>query len=167
MSKLLFILCFVSLLLTSCSSEDNDDLSIVGTWKLTAWDVAGGFDINKDGTVSTNILDEIECANNETLIFEPNGVVSLNKTFNPDIDIALLEGTTDEYAFSVTCDQQGIIGFATTYSQNIDTVIFNDRESIIIGNQLFRVVKESITVHNEDFTEVLTTKDLTLVYTKQ
>ena len=167
MSKLLSILFFVLLLFTSCSGEDNDDLSIVGTWKLTAWDVVGGFDINNDGTVNTNILDEIECVNNETLIFEPNGVISSNKTFNPDIDIALLEGTTDEYMFNVTCDQQGIIGFATTYSQNGDTVIFNDKKSTLIGNQLIRVVKESITIYNEDFTEVLATKDLTLVYTKQ
>lgn len=167
MSKLLFILCFASLLFASCSSEDNEDSSIVGTWKLTAWDVVDGFDINNDGTVSTNILDEIECANNETLIFETNGVVSSNKTFNPDIDVALLEGTTDEYAFDVICDQQGVIGFATTYSQNIDTVIFNDKASTIIGNQLFRVIKESITIYNEDYTEIVGTKDLTLVYTKQ
>ncbi|MDD7884872.1 hypothetical protein [Flavivirga sp. 57AJ16] len=167
MSKLLFILCFALLLFTSCSSEDNDDLSVVGTWKLTAWDVVGGFDINNDGTVSTNILDEIECVNNETLIFEPNGVMSSNKTFSLDIDITLLEGTTDEYVFNVMCDQEGVIGFATTYSQNGDTLIFNDKESTIKGDQLFRVLKEAITIYNTGFTEVLATKDLTLVYTKQ
>ena len=167
MNKLLFVLCFVSLLLTSCSGEDQDEISVVGTWRLTTWNVADGFDINNDGAVSTNILDEIECTNDETLIFEAKGVVSSNKTYNPDIDIALLEGTTDEYTFRVTCDEQGVIGFATTYSQSIGTVIFNDREFTLIGNQLFRVNKEAIKIYNENFTEVVDTKDLKLIYTKQ
>ncbi|NMH86676.1 hypothetical protein [Flavivirga algicola] len=166
MNKFLFVLCF-ALSLVSCSDDDNDVVSVVGTWKLTAWEVADGLDINDDGTASSNILDEITCPNNETLIFEANGVVTSNKTFNPDLDIALKQGTSDEYTFNVTCDNQGVIGFATTYSQNMDAVIFNDNESIIIDNQLLRVVKESIKIYNEDFTEVITTKDLTLVYTKQ
>ncbi|WP_303316009.1 hypothetical protein Q4Q34_13280 [Flavivirga abyssicola] len=167
MNRFLFILCF-TLLITSCSEEESNDLSIVGTWKLTAWEVADGFDMNNDGIVNTNILDEIECISNETLIFETEGVVSSNKTFNPDIDIALQEGTTDKYVFDVRCDKEGVIGFATTYSQkNIDTVIFNDKESAIVDNQLFRLIKESIKIYNEDFTEIVATKDLTLVYTKQ
>ncbi len=166
MNKFLFILCF-ALLLVSCSDDDNEDVSIVGTWKLTAWEVADGLDINNDGTASVNILDEIECANNETLIFESNGVVASNKTFNPDIGIALKQGTTNNYTFNITCDEQGVIGFATSYSQSMDTVIFNNNESTIIGNQLFRVIKESIKIYNEDFTEVVATKSLTLVYTKQ
>ncbi len=166
MNKLFFLLCF-ALFLTGCSEEDSGDISIVGTWKLTAWNVADGFDINDDGIASTNILDEIECTNNETLIFEANGVVASNKTFNPEIAIILQEGTTNNYMFNVTCDKQGVIGFATTYSQNIDTVTFNDKESTIIGNQLFCVIKDALKIYNEDFTEVLATKDLTLVYTKQ
>ncbi|TGV02704.1 hypothetical protein [Flavivirga rizhaonensis] len=167
MNRLLFILCF-ALLITSCSGEDNNDASIVGRWKLTAWEVADGFDMNNDGIVNTNILNEIECISNETLIFETEGVVSSNKTFNPDIDIALQEGTTDKYVFKVRCDEEGVIGFATTYSlKNTDTVIFNDNESAIVGNQLFRLIKESIKIYNKDFTEVVATKDLTLVYTKQ
>lgn len=165
MNKLLFILCFASLLVTSCSEED-DGLSVVGTWKLTAWNVADGFDINNDGTVSTNILDEIECTNSEALIFEATGVMSSNNTFNPAINIALLDGTTDSYTFNITCDQEGVISFATTYSQSLDTVTFNDSEFTIIGNQLLREIKEGIKIYNEGFTEVIATKDLTLVYTK-
>ncbi|MDO5969730.1 hypothetical protein Q4Q35_07910 [Flavivirga aquimarina] len=165
MNKLLFILCF-ALLFTSCSVEDNN-ISVVGTWKLTARNVVDGFDINNDGTVDTNILNEVDCVNNETLIFETNGVVSSNKTYNPDIDIALLDGTTDDYIFNVTCDEQGIIGFATTYTQDMNTVTFNDNEFTIIGNQLSREIKESIKIYNEDFTEIVATKDLTLIYTKQ
>ncbi|GAA3654056.1 hypothetical protein [Flavivirga jejuensis] len=166
MNKLFYILCFV-LVFTSCSSDDNDGVSIIGVWELTAWDVMDGFDINNDGTASTNIIDEIECTNNETLIFEDNGVMSSNETYNPDINIALLEGTTDEYMFNVSCDEQGIIGFATSYSQTNNTVIFNDIEFTVIDNQLFRVIKESVKIYNEDFTEVVATKDLKLVYTKR
>ncbi|GAA3598467.1 hypothetical protein Q4Q39_19855 [Flavivirga amylovorans] len=166
MNKLLFILCF-ALFITSCSSEDDGDMSVVGTWKLTAWDVVGGFDINNDGTTNTNILDEIECENNETLTFDVNNVVASNKTFNPDVNIALQEGTTDKYMFNVACDEEGIIGLATSYSQNLDIVLFNGIESTVIGNQLFRLMKGSIKIYNEDFTEIITTRDVTFVYTRQ
>ncbi|AUP80811.1 hypothetical protein [Flavivirga eckloniae] len=166
MNRLLFILCFIPLLFASCSKEDND-VSVVGTWKLTAWNITDGFDINKDGTVSTNILDEVVCENNETLIFETNGVISSSETYNPEIDIALLDGTTDEYTYMVTCDEQGVIGFATTYSQATDKVVFNDVEFTVGDKELFRVKKEAIKIYNETFTEVIATKDLTMVYTKQ
>lgn len=151
----------------ACSNESYDSTTVEGMWKLTAYNVDNGFDINNDGIKSINILDEIDCANNEFLTFEPNGVISSNLTFNPDIRIVLLDGTTDEYVFNVTCDNEGVIGFAANYTQNGETITYNNKNVSIIDNQLYVVFKNAVKIYNEGFIEVVDTKDLTMVYTKQ
>ena len=46
---------------TSCSSDNNDNPTQVdGTWKLTAWNVGESYDLNNDGTASSNLLDEMD-----------------------------------------------------------------------------------------------------------
>jgi len=168
MKHLLKVICAVLLISssTSCSSE-SDVSSIVGSWKLTAWNASKGLDLNNDGIVSTNILDEIDCISNETLVFESNGVVSSNATFNPDLDIVLLNGTSDEYIFNVTCDKDGMVSYATTYSQNGDSVLINESEATIRDNKLSRIFEDAIKIYNEDHTELVDTIDVTYVYTKQ
>lgn len=167
MKNILLTLCFASLLLTSCFSDGDDDFAIVGAWQLSAMNVEGGFDINNDGTISSNLLNEIDCINNETLVFESNGVVTSNLTFNPHIKIALLDGTSDDYVFDVVCDEEGVISFATTYAYNNKIVVINESIATFGNNQLSRIFEDAIQIYNEDFTEVVATKNLTLVYTKQ
>ncbi|MBP0903301.1 hypothetical protein ACFSKN_00235 [Mariniflexile gromovii] len=163
-----FVLCFTSsLLLTSCFNDADDNLTIEGVWRLTAMNVEDGFDINEDGVANVNLLNEIDCVNNETLVFESKGVVTSNKTFNPDIKIALLEGTTDAYVFDVECDVEGTINFAVNYTQNNNLIIINESEAILNGNQLTRVFENAINIYSEDFINVIATKKVTLVYTKQ
>ena len=172
MNKLIFNLCITLALVcfTSCSTDDAKDSnnsSITGVWLLTAWNIDEGFDINNDGTVSTNLLNEIDCSRNESLFFDKNGVVSLNTTFNPEIDIALLNDTTNEYSFNIVCDNEGVISLATTYTRNESVVFIGEREARIEGYQIFLVFKDRLKIYNMDFTQVLETKDVTLVYDKQ
>ena len=172
MNKLLLYLCFASVLVffTSCSSDDVQDSNnnaIIGVWKLTAWNVDEGFDINQDGVVSNNLLNEIDCTRNETLFFDDQGVVSLNTTFNPDLDITLLDESTREYSFNVACDTEGVISLATTYTIDDSIIMIGESEATIQDNQIFLVFEDRIKVYNEDLTQVVATKDLTLVYTKQ
>ena len=166
MKRILFVF-LISIVSFSCSNESYDATTVEGKWKLTAYNVADGFDINNDGIKSINVLDEIDCVSNEFLTFESNGVMYSDSTFNPDIRIALLDGTTNEYAFNITCDQEGVIGFATNYTQKGDTITYNNRKVSIIGNQLYVEYKNGIKIYNENFTKVVGTKDLTMVYTKQ
>jgi len=172
MNKLILNLCiaFILVCFTSCSTDDMQDSnnsSITGVWKLTAWNIEGGFDINNDGTISSNLLNEIDCSRNETLFFDNNGIVSLNTTFNPDIDIALLNETTDEYSFDITCDTEGVISLATEYTVENSVIMIGESEAMIKGNQISLVFEDRIKIYNVDFTEVIETKDLTLVYNKQ
>ena len=172
MNKLLLNLyiAFVLVSFTSCSKDDMQDSnnsSITGVWKLTAWNVDGGFDFNNDGTVSTNLLNEIDCSRNETLFFDKKGVVSLNTTFNPKIDIALLNELTSEYNFNVTCDTEGVVSLATSYTVNGSMIFIGESEAQFDGNQISLIFEDRIKIYNEDFTQVVDTKDLTLVYNKQ
>ena len=167
MNKLFFTLVLSCLFLVSCSGNDINDDPLLGVWELTEWNIADGFDINNDGFISTNLLNEIDCTSNETLLFEPNNIVSLNTTFNPKLEVALINNSTDEYSFSVECDTEGVVSLATFYSQEGDSVTFGESEAIVNGDQISIVFKESIEIYNEDFTQVIATKDLTVVYSKQ
>lgn len=155
---------------TSCSSDSvqiQNELNILGLWELAAWNVEGGFDMNNDGEINTNLLNEIECSQNETLLFEANGVVSLNTTFNPDIEIVVLNNETNEYRFNIECDTEGVISLATSYSVNGSSISLGESNAQFDGNQISIVFKNSLEIYNEDATEVIETKDLTLVYLKK
>ena len=166
-STLKFLFIIVALVLvSSCSKDDVNEHAVVGKWKLTTWTVNIPFDLNHDTVSSTNLLDEIDCANNEILEFNAKDVVASDDTFNPKVDIALLNGTTDRYTVTTEC-AEGIIGFSKLYFIINDTeVMINNRTATINGNQLTIVYENAISIYNEDFTQVITTKDLTLIYTK-
>ncbi|WP_298496693.1 hypothetical protein [uncultured Algibacter sp.] len=171
MNKLLLNLCFACILVffTSCSSDDAQDknsTAIIGVWKLTAWNVDQGFDINNDGVVNTNLLNEIDCPRNETLFFDDKGIVSLNTTFNPDLDITLLNEEASEYRFNVACDTEGIISLATSYTLNDSIIMIGESEAQIKNGQIILIFEDRIKIYNEDLTQIIETKDLTLVYDK-
>lgn len=172
MNKLILNLAIACALVffTSCSTDDvqdSDNDAIKGIWKLTAWNVDEGFDINQDGIVSSNLLNEIDCSRNETLFFDDNGVVSLNTTFNPDLDITLIDENTNEYNFNVVCDTEGVISLATSYTIDDSMIMIGESEATVQGNLISLVFEDRIKIYNEDLTQVVATQDLTLVYTKQ
>lgn len=151
----------------ACSNDDSTVSSVEGAWKLVAYNVIDGFDINNDGIKSVNILEEIGCANNEVLVFESTGVVSINASFNPLIQIRLLNETTNEYAFNVECDIEGVISFATSFSQKGNAISFNNHDALLSDNQLYIVFEDAFEIFNEDYSKVLAREDLALVYSKQ
>lgn len=169
MKHLIFFLSFfIALSVQSCSKDNEDQFTndLIGSWKLTAWNVEDGFDINKDGVADTNLLNEIDCPNEEVLVFDNNGIVSSDNTFNPTLKIALTSTIESRYSFNVECSE-GIVGFSTNYSQNNGSVIIQERVASLDNNQLTRVFVGAIKIYNEDYTQVISTRDLTMVYTKQ
>ncbi len=174
MNKILLNLCLALMLVfvTSCTSEDiqeSNNSQVLGVWKLNAWNIENGFDINNDGVVSTNLLNEIDCSYQETLLFEANNVVSLNTTFNPNLDVVLLNNSDadDEYRFNVECDTEGIVSLASLYTLSGSIISFGNIEAVIENNKISIIYKNRIEIYNEDLTQIVETKDLTLVYIKQ
>ena len=169
MKKLLLIVSIVSSVLTSCSNEPFDGVSVLGNWKLTEVNIylPGGFDLNNDGVRSTNLLDEIDCANKEVLSFDQNGTMQSNLTFNPDVDIYMLDDAKQDYDVTVHCDIEGAIGYATSFTQEGGTIKFNNRTAIQDGNKIYMVFKSAIGLYNSDGSKMLSLEDLNMVYTRQ
>lgn len=166
MKRILTIITFLSLLIFACSSDDSNLTSVEGVWELVGYNVAEGFDINNDGIKSINILQEIDCINNEIMVFESTGVVYTHASFNPLIQIYVLNETINEYAFNVECDAEGVISLATNYSQKGNTITFNKHSASVMNNQLSIIYEDAIEIFNADFTKVISRQDLTLVYVK-
>jgi len=163
----LIIFCF-SLFIVSCSTDEDDNIesSVVGVWDLTELNIANlSVDLNNDTVFNNNILEEISCANNEILTFEENGVVTSSDTFNSKVDIFL--NTSGQYSANIECAQSGTIGFASSYIETRNTVEFNGSTAELIGNQIIRTFTNEIEIFDEAGTEVVETRDLILVYTRQ
>ena len=167
--KITFRLLFLSLFfltLLSCS-QDEDKRPIIGTWKLVTWTVDIPFDLDNDNLTSSNFLDKTACNVNETLSFDDNGNVSSSDTFNPEITIRLKDGTSDVYFVNEVC-AEGSIGFSTSYIQvNNQNVELNGAVGIVANKILTLVYVNAVKIYNEALTEVIATKDLTLVYMKK
>ena len=140
--------------------------SVEGEWILSEYNVPSGFDINKDGEKNVNLLKEIDCLNNEILIFDTTGIVSSVSSYNPNIHISLGEDT-NEYIFDVSCDSEGLIGWATSFIQNGETIIYNNATATVLNKELHVVFKDAFNIYDINNTQVIETHDLIMVYIKK
>jgi hypothetical protein len=175
MKKLIFnLFAITTLVFTSCSKDDdsNGTVSLNGTWKLTAWNVTTGVDINNDGTASTNLLQEFDCYNNETIVFGANNTVVANSTSYADITAEVTTGTTDEYTFQVDCiEANDTTPLTWTLSGNTITFDSGSPEDVVVGtlsgNQIFIAIPEGFEAYDTNTGNVVVSQDLVFVYTKQ
>lgn len=155
--------------LGDCILTTNPE-SIEGTWLLTAWIGEEAIDLNNDGNESTNFLDEMDCYNNETLVFNNEGTGASISTSFADIEIFIEAGTMDSVDFNITCiEEDETVDFTWVQSDNTvsitDTFGTNDWE--LDGNTLSILIPEGFSVINADDASINTIQDLTFVYTKQ
>jgi hypothetical protein len=151
------------------SGSTNTDASIVGTWKMTAWNVNEGQDLNQDGTNSTNLLDEMDCYNNETILFNADFSAVATSTSYADIELNLVIGTTDEFDYNITCVAETEVT-DLTWIQTGNSVIAGTPTTFstftLDGNELSFLIPEGFTVVSDDSSTTVI-QDLTIVYTKQ
>lgn len=173
----LFVL--TALVFTSCESDDDGSSSsnIQGTWKLTAWNSVESFDLNNDGVASTNLLDEMDCYNNETIVFANNVATAISTSY-ADITAEIVVGTTNEFNYSIDCEQEFSSDDAI-FTVNGNTVTITTTEmfdgevsenvlvATINGNTLSFVVEEGLYIYNDANFDTVVEQDLTFVYTKQ
>ncbi|RZS99842.1 hypothetical protein [Aquimarina brevivitae] len=131
----------LSLLLISCSTEDNDDtlVEILGTWQSTAVELQTAADLDRDGTANTNVLLEIPCYS-ASFIFENNGVGA----FEASIITEETDEASDEITFS--CQELERSDFLWRLEEN-QLVLTNPNDSSDIT--IFR-----ITLNNNNTLEV-------------
>lgn len=69
--KKITLLFAAAVMALSCSDDDNAPVSLDGTWKLTNINLnREGYDLNKDGVVSENFIEEFPCMGESTLNFK-------------------------------------------------------------------------------------------------
>jgi len=156
--------------LGDCTNDNQQQATDVeGTWLLTAWIGTEPIDLNNDGTESINFLDEMDCYENETIVFNAGGIaVAMSTSFASFIfDIEM--GTTNEFDYTVECELENE-NTDLTWSQTGNTVTIDDGTTVsdftINGNQISVLIPEGFVAFSSDFTAT-TTQDLTFVYTKQ
>lgn len=134
---------------------------------MTTWTVGIPMDLKPSKESTTNLLDQTSCEVNEILSFDNNGIVTSEDTFSPKITVRLKDGASAEYIIEEVC-AEGVIGYTTEYSQVANgEVQFNNTVGVMVNNQLTVIYKNAVKVYNEALTEVVESKDLTLIYTKK
>jgi len=161
--KAFFILC-LAIAMIACTKSDKS--KAVGVWQLTTRTTDIPFDVNNDGVFSTNLVDEIDCNDIETLTFEENGTV-----FSGNEASVIMKyfktADTNSYGLNIDCNKEGIISFASSYNEiDEDTIQVSGRNYVIDNNTMTTIFKDAVKVYNEDFTEIIETRDLKLVYKK-
>jgi hypothetical protein len=158
--------------LGNCMGDDNEpaDVEVPGTWKLTAWNVAEATDVNNDGTASTNVLDEIDCYEDETIVFSADNTGVIMSTSYAELSLTIEAGTTDSYVFAQDCIAE-IENTAFTWTQTGSTIVITDPTGMELnltqsGNEMSYTVPDGFQVINSDDLMVTVSQDLTFVYTK-
>lgn len=149
---------------------DMTEEGVVGTWLLTAWNGTEPVDLDNDGTGSINFLEEMDCYNNETFVFNNDGTGASISTSYADIEIFLDPDNSEEFDFTVDCILENeTTNFTWTQSGNIITTtdVFGTFDWTLEGNTLSTTIPEGFTVINTEDATVNTIQDLTFVYTKQ
>lgn len=156
--------------LGDCSDDTNEPTDIVGTWLMTAWMGEEPIDLNNDGVESLNFLDEMDCYNNETLVFNANNTVVATSNAYADFEFSIVAGTTNTYEYTITCINEVDITNGT-WTQNGNTVSISEGTESSIwtlnGNQLSILVPSGFIAYSSEDSEVTTIQDITFIYTKQ
>ena len=147
------------------------DFTIPGTWLLTAWNIDGGLDLDNNGTATTNILEEMDCYNNETLVFNVNGTASIISTSFAEIVVEVETGTINSFDYTINCEEDNRTSSGTwSINQNIVTFSFDDFDEQIemtrTDDELSYFLPEGFSAQSDDGSiEIM--EDMTVVYTKQ
>jgi len=156
--------------LGDCNDGTQQETELPGLWLLTAWMGEEPIDLNNDGLESINFLDEMECYENQTLLFNSDNTIVNTSTSFATFEYIIEVGTTNSFEFTVTCEEELEITNGT-WSQNGNIVTisddFGDTDLTLNGNQLSIFVPEGFVAFNSDDVTVTTIQDLTFIYTKQ
>lgn len=175
--KKFFGILIMAMAISACSSDDDSNDTNInqleGNWKMTAFNTENAYDLNGDGTASRNIMDETNCYQNETMVFNSDNTGRINYNTYADIELELIAGTTDSYEYNIECiSDPDVDAFAYSQSGNQVTISTNSGESItgtISGNTLSYTHPGGYYFDVEDAEggTVMVQEDVTIIYTKQ
>src|SRR5690606_8985173 len=90
--------------------------------KMTAFNTENAYDLNGDGTISSDVMGQTNCYQNETIVFNSNNTGAEMSTSRLDINLELVAGSANEYEYNVECVSENSTK-AFTWTNNGNTVI--------------------------------------------
>ena len=144
--------------------------ALVGDWRLISWLNDEGIDIDNDGEVTFDYLEEIDCYNNETLTLNADGTGAF--FLRSEAEITYTTTGPDEEDFFVNCYpvSENIPFTWILHGTNSVIITFNDGTTTNYfrnADSLFKVIQEGFTATNtEDTTETIV-EPVTYVYVKE
>ena len=80
-------------------------LDTIGTWKLVSWLTDQSLDIDNDGVVTNDYLEEIDCYTNETIFFDADGTGVFYFRSFADITFSPVPNSESDVDFFINCYQ--------------------------------------------------------------
>lgn len=120
----------------------------LGTWRLEAWLTDQARDIDNDGEVTNDYLEEIDCYNNETITFFSDGSGILYLRSVADITYTPVEGSSTDVDFFVDCNTINIERPFNWVQIGNNTLVFTMQDGTIINyfrnsNSLFIAIDDA------------------------
>ena len=143
----------------NCSDDNSEEDVLIGKWNLVEYNVGIAVDLNDDGIESFNLIDEIECAFNESLSIDNEAHWESTIEHNLQI-LAINNGLTNQIELHIECDEGIISGIGQLSSEA-------RAYYLVEGTKLTRNFTDAITVYNEDSSAVVGSLSITKIYQKQ
>lgn len=174
MKKIMSLLA-ITVLFAACSVDDDSNeevvTSIEGNYKLTAFTTTNAYDLNEDGTASTDVLAETGCLDNNRFVFATNNRGEVVNANSLDVTLTPVEGSTDEYEYTITCvDEPEFSAFVYNVEDDMVRVTSNGEsfDGIISEDTITFTIEDGFNLEEEGPNgPVEISEDITLVYTKQ
>ena len=164
----------IAFLLFSCSSDDdnnnNTTAEIPGTWRLTSFLIESAIDLNNDGSASNDLIQETNCYQNETLVFNADGNMAANSTSFLEME-GVIDATSGDLVITTDCVPDAFSESGTWTQNGASVTILVDGTPIVAvvsGNALtFQIPAGYQIPTNDNGTIVTVLENTTFVYTKQ
>ncbi len=148
-----------------------DVVEIVGEWRLIGWISNNPQDIDNDGEETNNFLAEMDCYNDEFLIFNEGGTGLFYQSSYANFTFTPIEGSNDDVDFFVECieiDQTR--NFVWVQNGNEVSITFDDGSSIDYLksiNVISLFIENGFTATSTIDNTTQITEDIAFAYLKQ
>ena len=156
----------------SCSNDDdgNNTVAVEGTWKLTAFNIQSTIDLNADGNASSDLLEESNCYENETIEFNADNTATVKSTSYLELE-GEYDAATGAFEIISNCINE-IENLAGTWTQAGGTVTVSVNGQPVVFTQAGSVLTATIPAGYEvptddNGTVAYIAEELTIQYTKQ
>jgi hypothetical protein len=145
MKKVALFALLTGAIFVSCSDDDStavNNVSLIGTWKLTALNGSEPIDLNGDGTPTTDMVEETGCYDGSTIVFSADNTavltmeeanITLDGSMTPVITCDMLDpisGTYTENGNEVTITMNGEAGTAIKSGNTLTITEAGDEEQL-------------------------------------